>query len=69
MYAHDTTLSCCVDTIQCNDKDRVINTELSTVNNWLVSNKMSLNINRTKYMLFHKAHKHVSHLHLHINNN
>ena len=26
MYADDTTLSCCVDTIHSNDKDRVINT-------------------------------------------
>ena len=47
----------------------VINTELSKVNNWLVSNKLSLNINKTKFMLFHEAHKHVPHLHLHINNN
>ena len=56
MYADDTTLSCYVDTIQSNDKNRVINTELSKVNNWLVSNKLSLNINITTYMLFHKAH-------------
>ena len=55
MYADDTTLSCCVGTIQSNDKDRVVNTELSKVNNWLVSNKLSLNINKTKYMPFHKA--------------
>ena len=46
MYADETTLS--VDTIESNDKDRVINTELSTVNNWLVSNKLSLNINKIK---------------------
>ena len=48
MYADDTTLSCCVDTIQSNDKDGVINTELSKVNNWLVSNILSLNINKRK---------------------
>ena len=58
-----------MDTIQTNYKDSVINTELSKVNNWLVSNKLSLNINKTKNMLFHKAPKHVPHLHLHINNN
>ena len=69
MYADDTTLSCCVDTIQSNDKDRVINTELSKVNNWLVTNKLSLNINKSKYMLFHMAPKHVPHLYLQINNN
>ena len=39
MYAENTSLSCCVDTIQSNNKDMVINTELSNVNNWLVSNK------------------------------
>ena len=33
MYADDRTLSSCVDTIQSNNKDRVINTELSKVNN------------------------------------
>ena len=69
MYADDRTLSCCVDTIQSNDKDRVVNTKLSKVNNWLVLNKLSLNINKTKYMLCHKAPKPVPHLHLHINNN
>ena len=50
MYADDTTLSCCVDTIQSNNNDRVINTELNKVSNWLVSNKLSLNINKTKYI-------------------
>ena len=69
MYPDDTTLSCCVDTIQSNDNYRVINTELSKVNNWLVSNKLSLSINKIKYMPFHKAPKHVHHLHLHITNN
>ena len=69
MYTDDTTLSCCVDTVHSYDKDKVINMELSKVNNWLVSNKLSLNINTTKYMLFHKAPRHVPHLHLHINNN
>ena len=69
MNADDTTLSCCVDTIESNDSDMVINTELTKVNNWSVSNKLSLNINKTKYMLFHKAPKHVLHLPLHIDNN
>ena len=69
MYADDTTLSCCVDTIQSNNIDEVINKELRKVNNWLVTNKLSLNFNKTKYMQFHKAPKHVPHLHLQINNN
>ena len=37
IYAHDTILSCCGDTIQSNDKDQIINEESSKVNNWLVS--------------------------------
>ena len=66
MSANDTTLGCCVDTIQYNEKDRVINTERSKVNDWLVSNKLSLDFNKTKYMLFHMAPQHVPHLHLYI---
>ena len=69
MYADDTTLICCVDTIQSNNIDMVINEELNKVNYWLVTNKLSLNFNKTKYMQFHKAPKHVPHLHLQINNN
>ena len=69
MYADDTTLTCCVDTIQSNNIDKVINEELNKVNYWLVTNKLSLNFNKTKYMKFHKATKHVPHLHLQINNN
>ena len=37
MYADDTTLSCCVDTIQANNIDEVINFELRKVNNWLLT--------------------------------
>ena len=69
MYADDTTLTCCVDTIQSNNIDKVINEELNKVNYWLVTNKLSLNFNKTKYMQFHKAPKHVPHLHLQINKN
>ena len=69
MYADDTPVSCCVVTIQFNNIDKVINEELSKVNNWLVTNKLSLNFNKTKYMQFHEAPKHVPHLHLLINNN
>ena len=69
MYADDPTLSYCVDTMQSYNIDKVINEELNKVNNWLVTNKLSLNFNKTKYMQFHKAPKHVPHLHLQINNN
>ena len=41
MYADDTTLSCCVDTIQSNNIDKVINEQLSKVKYWLVTNKFN----------------------------
>ena len=44
MYADDTPLSCCVDTIQSNNIDKVINEELNKVNYWLVTNKLSLTL-------------------------
>ena len=44
MYADNTILSCCVDTIQSNNIDKVINEEMSKVNNLLVTNKLSLNL-------------------------
>ena len=70
MYAYGTTLRCCVDTLQSNDKDKVIHEKLGKVINWLITNILSFNINKTKnYMLFHKALKHVPHLHLQIYDN
>ena len=69
MYANDTTLSCCVDTIQYINSDKVINEKLSKFNNLLVTNTLTSNFNKTKYRLFHKVQKHVPHLHLLNNKN
>ena len=47
-----------------------INYELSLVNDWLKINKLSLNVDKTKYMVFHNAQKKVSlyeHLKLQLN--
>ena len=66
MYADDTTLYCNVDSN--NNYDAVINKELENVNNWLVSNKLSLNAKKTKYMVFHKQNKTVKDLNISINN-
>ena len=35
----------------------VINAELEKVFDWLCINKLSLNINKTKFMIFHPMHK------------
>ncbi len=46
----------------------MINEELKKINDWLKTNKLSLNIYKTKYMLFHTAQKQIDHLHIKINN-
>ena len=69
MYADDTTLYCCLEDINSSNKNEIINNELQKVNKWLVSNKLSLNVNKTKYMLFYKHPKIVNDLNVQINNN
>ena len=66
MYADDTTLFCnMTDTITVD----VINEELSKICDWLGANKLSLNIVKTKYMLYHSFNKRVIYPKLKINNN
>ena len=51
MYVDDTTLYCIIENREeCKD---IINKELSIIHQWLTSNKLSLNINNTKFMVFH----------------
>ena len=49
MYADDTTIYC---NINQNVNEIVINAELQKVNKWLCSNKLSLNIKKTKNVWF-----------------
>ena len=59
LYADDTTLinSLCVFTTDDSDNHEnisdVINHELNKVYDWLSSNKLSLNVSKTKFMIFH----------------
>lgn len=64
MYADDTTLYCNFN--QYNSEDE-INNELNKVSNWLSSNKLSLNIKKTKYMVFHTSQRSVQFPNLRIN--
>ena len=65
MYAHDTTLFCDkTDTITVD----VINEGLSKICDWLSANKLSLDIVKTKYMLYHSINKSVIYPKLKINN-
>ena len=57
MYGDDTTLLC--DLNDDNDIETLINDELCKITNWLLANQLSLNVNKTKFMVFHSDRKHV----------
>ena len=48
----DSTLSTCVPGDNVMDSTVLINSELKCLNRWLKSNKISINADKTKYMLF-----------------
>ena len=66
LFADDTTVL-----IEGNNLDVIIkslNSELDRINSWLQSSKLSLNMTKTQYMVFHRARMKVSHNKLFINN-
>ncbi len=73
IYADDTNLSSPLKLILKDTKSKlsietIINNELENISNWLKTNKLSLNVKKTKYMIFHTAQRKVTTLHLTINN-
>ena len=75
MFADDTSLIATLRTFytflpksksDINVLSRRISHELSLVNDWLQINKLSLNVDKTKYMLFHNTQKKMS-LYEHLN--
>ena len=65
LYADDTTLfSTMAYSLPAlpHEHDILINGELVKVNDWLVANRLSLNVNKTKYMIFHNSQKDISKL-------
>ena len=56
MYADDATLYCNVNQDTTAD---VINVELFKINQWLAANKFSLNVSKTKFMVFHMHNRSV----------
>ena len=65
MYADDTTLFCNFDNIR---NENTINNEINNIYEWLCSNKLSLNVSKTKYMCFHTSNRTVIYPNLKINN-
>ena len=54
MYADDTTIYFNLEDFPANNREQEINRELEKVNLWFQLNKLTLNVDKTKCMLFHK---------------
>ena len=54
MYADDTTIYFNLDDFPLVNREFEINCELEKVNTWLKLNKLSINVDKTKCMFFHK---------------
>ena len=65
MYADDTTLYC---NLSNNTNENDLNSELHKISEWLASNKVSLNAQKTKFMVFHSMLREVKYPVLTINN-
>ena len=65
MYADDTTLFCDFDNV--NVTEETINYELVKLTEWLACNQVILNVNKTKFMVFHSVRKNVNYPTLSIN--
>ena len=60
-YADDTTLFSTLNNLvnaQKINPDIIINKEFAKINEWLEINKLSLNVTKNKFMVFHTQHKH-----------
>ncbi len=73
IYTDDTNLSSSLKILIKDSKrkiriEKVINNELEKISSWLKTNKLSSNVKKTKYMIFHTVQRKVNTLHLKINN-
>ena len=63
MYADDTTLTSTLETFSTNELNgnpaSSINIELNKISEWLKLNRLTLNVQKTKYMLFKTSKKKV----------
>ena len=72
LFADDTTLRTSLNTVKngkrnCRNISEIINYELERINIWMKANKLSINIEKTKYMLFYKHNKVIPDLTFKIN--
>ena len=63
LFADDTSLKSCLDIKKANfslsHTEDIINRELQKVHDWLAVNKLSLNVKKTKFMVFHTSQKDI----------
>ena len=60
MYADDTTLFTTLKSTRMDDpRNLLINDELSKISNWLLANKLSLNVKKTKFIVFRMPQKKI----------
>ena len=57
MYADDTNIT--VGSDDLNNLEKTLNHEMSNIHQWLVSNKLTLNVEKTEYMVI-GTHKRLS---------
>jgi exonuclease III len=72
LFADDTTLSSPIDHFSFENTFKIINEELQKVNDWLQINKLALNVQKSKFMIFHYAQRRFmieDHVNLKIDNN
>ena len=67
MYADDTTIYINLEDFDPNNASNEINNELEKITKWLQINKLSLNTQKTKLMIFHRKPKHIKELNIVIN--
>ena len=66
MYANDITLLC--DLSNNHDIETLLNNKLCKITDWLQANKLSLNVNKTKFIVFYSDRRRVVYTVLSINN-
>ena len=69
MYADDTTLLATLSTVNQDilyNRSIHLNNELMNISYWLKVNKLSLNVSKTKYMIFHTKNKDIPDVQLYL---
>ena len=67
MYADDTTIYFNLEDFDPYNLELDINNELEKITLWLKMNKLSLNVQKTKLMIFHRRQKQINELNISIN--